>query len=174
MKIKNHEIISEINRGSLTTVYKAKHLNLDRLVLLKVLNQQWLNEKDLLARFKREAQISARLNHPNIVNVYDFEISADLVYISMEFVQGKPLDEYIKNNNPVSWTTIENIVLNILSALEYAHKNKVIHRDIKPGNILLDEKLNARLTDFGLAALSYRAGSKHGHSCIYGSGTYFG
>ena len=154
MNIPNHEILSEISRGALTTVYKARHLNLDRLVLLKVLNKQWLGEKDLLDRFRREARISARLQHKNIVNVYDFKVSDSLVYISLEYVEGQPLSEYIRANMPVSVSRAKSILLDILNALDYAHKNGVTHRDIKPANIMLDANLLARLTDFGLASFA--------------------
>jgi len=154
MKIPNHEILSEISRGALTTVYKARHLNLDRLVLLKVLNKQWLGERDLLNRFRREARISARLQHKNIVNVYDFKVSEELVYISLEYVEGQSLLDYIKANKPVSVSIAQSILKDILNALDYAHKNGVTHRDIKPANIMLDAKLQARLTDFGLAAFA--------------------
>ncbi|MCB9057713.1 MAG: serine/threonine protein kinase [Calditrichae bacterium] len=165
MKIKNHEILHEINRGALTTVYKARHLNLDRIVLLKVLNAQWLDQQDLLERFRREAQISGRLNHPGIVKVYDFEISSDIVYISMEYVDGQTASEYIKKNHPILIEEIVNIFKDLLQALDYAHKEGVIHRDIKPANILLDKSFNARLTDFGLASLINIPGvTEQGHS----------
>ncbi|KAA3657540.1 MAG: serine/threonine protein kinase, partial [Calditrichaeota bacterium] len=158
MQIKNHKILHEIYRGAMTTVYKAQHLNLERPVLLKVLNKQWLQEQDLLERFQREARISAKLQHPNIVNVYDFEISEDLVYLSLEFVEGQTLQETIRITHPMPFKRILNITRDIASALDYAHQNGVIHRDIKPSNILLDENGNARLTDFGLASLH---GSAH-------------
>jgi serine/threonine protein kinase len=152
MNIKNHEIIHEISRGAISTVYKARHLNLNRPVLLKVLNPQWLGEKDLLKRFKREAQISAHLQHPNIVNVYDFETSDDLVFISLEYIEGKTLSQFIREENPVPFEKAISIFNDLLNALHYAHKKGVLHRDIKPDNILIDKELNAQLTDFGLAA----------------------
>ncbi len=152
MNIKNHEIIHEISRGAITTVYKARHLNLNRTVILKVLNPQWLREQDLLKRFKREARISAHLQHPNIVNVYDFHIGSDLVYISLEYVEGGTLEQYIRENHPLSIEQITSVLRDTLRALDYAHGRGIIHRDIKPGNILLDDHFTARLTDFGLAS----------------------
>ena len=152
MNIKNHEIIHEISRGAITTVYKAQHLNLNRTVILKVLNPQWLREQDLLKRFKREARISAHLQHPNIVNVYDFHISPDLVYISLEYVEGGTLEQLIHEKQPLALPQIISIVRDTLKALDYAHGKGVIHRDIKPGNILIDSNFTARLTDFGLAS----------------------
>ncbi|KAA3613162.1 MAG: serine/threonine protein kinase [Calditrichaeota bacterium] len=154
MNIKNHEIIHEISRGAITTVYKAKHLNLDRIVLLKVLNQQWLKEEDLLKRFKQEAQISAHLQHPNIVNVYDFEISPELVFISLEFIDGQTLSDLIKDANTLPIDKITFILHDALKALQYAHKKGVIHRDLKPDNILIDQNLKASITDFGLASFN--------------------
>ena len=153
MKIKNHEILHEISRGALTTVYKARHLNLDRPVLLKVLNRQWLDQRDLLERFRREARIAGSLRHPGIVSVYDFEILPDLVYISMEYVDGQTAADYVKSQQPIPFEKIKKIFLDLLTALVYAHNKGVIHRDIKPSNILLDKTFNARLTDFGLASL---------------------
>ena len=153
MKIKNHEIHHEISRGALTTVYKARHLNLDRPVLLKVLNRQWLDQRDLLERFRREARIAGSLRHPGIVSVYDFEILPDLVYISMEYVDGQTAADYVKSQQPIPFEKIKKIFLDLLTALVYAHNKGVIHRDIKPSNILLDKTFNARLTDFGLASL---------------------
>ncbi|KAA3613370.1 MAG: serine/threonine protein kinase [Calditrichaeota bacterium] len=154
MKIKNHQILHEISRGSLTTVYKARHLNLDRFVLLKVLNSQWLQEADLLERFRREAQISAQINHPNIVRVYDFEVSTELVYISMEYVEGQTLQQFLEAEHPVSFDTGLQIFEDIVQALVYTHERGIIHRDIKPANIMIDQNSRARLTDFGLAHLS--------------------
>ncbi|HHM02443.1 MAG TPA: serine/threonine protein kinase [Caldithrix abyssi] len=152
MNIKNHEILHEISRGAITTVYKARHLSLNRIVILKVLNPQWLREQDLLKRFKREARISAHLNHPNIVNVYDFAIEPDMVYISLEFVDGVSLEEYIRRHHPLSPEQIVSILTDMARALNYAHGKGVIHRDIKPANILIDDNFTARLTDFGLAS----------------------
>ncbi len=153
MKIKNHQILHEISRGSLTTVYKAKHLNLDRFVLLKVLNSQWLCEADLLERFRREARISAKIDHPNIVRVYDFEVSSDLVYISLEYVEGQTLQHYLEQENPVTLEKAIAVFKDVLTALAYTHERGILHRDIKPANIMIDEREQARLTDFGLACL---------------------
>lgn len=152
MEIRNHEIIHEINRGPITTVYKARHLNLERFVLLKVLNPQWLLEKDLLERFRREAKICAQLQHPNIIKVYDFYIAPELVYISMEYIDAISLEEYIKKYHPIAPGKLIHFCKNIFSAINYAHQKGVIHRDIKPANILIDRNENVHITDFGLAS----------------------
>ncbi len=154
MKIKNHKIIREIHRGAITTVYQAHHTHLDRPVLLKVLNTQWLGENDLMERFHREARICARLRHPNIVTVYDFEVSDTLVYLSMEFVSGSPLNTYLRENGALTAEQARKLARDICHALAYAHEQGVIHRDIKPDNILLEPDGTARLTDFGLAAIN--------------------
>jgi len=165
MKIRNHEILEEISRGAITTVYKARHLNLDRDVVLKVLNKQWLGEHDLMERFRREARISAHLQHPNIVNVYDFDISDEQVFISLEFVNGYSLHSYLKNNYPLPFDKVLNFFCDILNALKYAHKKGVIHRDIKPSNIMIQNEQVARLTDFGLATLQENSVvTQHGQS----------
>ncbi len=154
MEIKGYKILREINRGPITTVYQARQITLDRSVLLKVLNIQWKNERDLIARFRREAKICARLHHPNIVTVFDFGTAAEQFYISMEFVEGQTLADVIRDFRPLPVTVVLYLVHEILKGLDYAHRNGVIHRDIKPTNIMISEDGTVKISDFGMATIA--------------------
>ena len=154
MVINGYEINSEIHRGPVTTVYDANHLALGRRVILKVLNTQWSEEKDLIDRFRREAKICARLDHPNIVKIFDFSASDDSIFISMEYIEGLTLEMFIQKNKIFDFSELINITSQILSGLSYAHNQGVTHRDIKPSNIMISEEGQVKITDFGLAAVS--------------------
>jgi len=154
MVIKGYEIRSEIHRGPVTTVYDATHHALGRRVLLKVLNKQWNNEKDLIDRFRREAKICARLDHPNIVKIFDFNSSDDTVYISMEFIEGSTLASLIQKEKAISFPEFVRITIQILKGLSFAHNRGITHRDIKPSNIMISSDGSVKITDFGLAVVS--------------------
>ncbi len=154
MAINGYDINSEIHRGPVTTVFDANHQALGRRVLLKVLNKQWLNERDLIDRFRREAKICARLDHPNIVKIFDFSSSEDSVYISMEYIEGSTLESLIQNKKNIGFPEILNITIQILNGLSFAHQQGIIHRDIKPSNILISHDGTVKITDFGLAVVS--------------------
>jgi len=152
--IEGYKILHEISRGPVTTVYLAEQTALERQVLLKVLNVQWKNEHDLIERFRREAKISARLHHPNIVSIYDFGISGDYFYISMEYINGLTLAQFIRRHHPVPAVVALFIMREILTGLEYAHKRGVVHRDIKPSNILIQDDGMIKIADFGMATIT--------------------
>ncbi len=154
MVIKGYTIIREINRGPITTVYQARQEALDRSALLKILNVQWKNERDLIARFRREAKICARLHHPNIVTVYDFGTGTEQFYISMEFVEGQSLADLIRDYAPLPIAVVVYLIYEILNGLDYAHRHGVIHRDIKPSNIMLSADGAVKISDFGMAMIS--------------------
>ena len=154
MEIKGYKILREISRGPVTTVYLAEQTALERQVLLKVLNVQWKEEHELIERFRREAKISARLRHPNIVNIYDFGISGDHFYISMEYITGVTLAQFIHRNHPLPPQIVLFVMREILSGLHYAHERGVIHRDIKPSNILIEEGGTVKIADFGMATIT--------------------
>ena len=153
MEIKGFKILEEIHRGPVTTVFKAKQISLDRNVLLKVLNIQWKSDLELVERFKREAKICAKLQHPNIVNIYDFGTCEDECYITMEFVHGQTLQELLRKKSPLPVPVILYIAKSILQGLDYAHRFGVIHRDIKPSNIMIENNGSIKITDFGLATI---------------------
>ncbi len=151
MKLEGYEILQEINRGPVATVYLARQVALDRPVFLKVLNKNINDEPDLLERFKREARICARLNHPNIVNIFDFGDAEGSFYLILEYVDGQPLDDLIKEWNPLPLPVVCYIFYEVARGLHYAHKNGVLHRDVKPANIMIGKDGCVKITDFGLA-----------------------
>ena len=148
-----YEILEEVGLGGMATVYKAKDHVLNRLVAVKVLKDEFTTDTEFIKRFNTEAQAAASLSHPNIVSIYDVghEDENNLYYIVMELVQGKTLKEIINSEGILSWKWAVNIAMQIASALELAHKNGIVHRDIKPHNIIITEDGIAKVTDFGIA-----------------------
>ena len=135
----------------MATVYKAKCHVLNRFVAIKILKDEFTTDSDFIRRFNTEAQAAASLTHPNIVSIYDVGNEDNLYYIVMELIQGKTLKEIINEDGKLSWKWSVNIAIQIASALEVAHKNNIIHRDIKPHNIIITEDGIAKVTDFGIA-----------------------
>ena len=146
-----YEIIKNIGNGGMATVYKAKCHVLNRMVAVKVLRDEFTTDEEFIKRFNSEAQAVASLTHPNIVSVYDVGNEGDIYYIVMELIQGKTLKEIIVEEGLLSWKWSVNVAMQIASALETAHKNNIVHRDIKPHNILITENGTAKVTDFGIA-----------------------
>lgn len=148
-----YEVLEEVGLGGMATVFKAKDHVLNRLVAVKVLKDEFTTDNEFIKRFNTEAQAAASLSHPNIVSIYDVghEEENNLYYIVMELVQGKTLKEIINAEGVLSWKWSLNIAMQIASALELAHKNGIIHRDIKPHNIIITEDGIAKVTDFGIA-----------------------
>lgn len=146
-----YEIIEKVGNGGMATVYKAKCHVLNRYVAVKILKEEFTTDEEFIKRFNTEAQAAASLTHPNIVSVYDVGSEGDLHYIVMELVKGKTLKEIINEDGALSWKWSVNVAIQIASALETAHKNNIIHRDIKPHNIIITEDGIAKVTDFGIA-----------------------
>ena len=146
-----YEILEKIGNGGMATVYKAKCHVLNRYVAIKILKDEFTTDSDFIKRFNTEAQSAASLTHPNIVQIYDVCNEDNLYYIVMELIQGKTLKEIIAEDGILSWKWSINIAIQIASALETAHKNNIIHRDIKPHNIIITEDGIAKVTDFGIA-----------------------
>jgi len=146
-----------LGRGGMAEVYKAYQENLDRYVAIKVMHSFLADEEGFLARFKREAKAMASLNQNNIVSVYDFEVEEGMYYIVMEFVSGGTLKQRLellsKSGDRMPLSESVQLVMEVAGALSYAHKRGMVHRDIKPGNIMLDEGGHAILTDFGIAKI---------------------
>ena len=132
-------------------VYRAEDKVLKREVAVKVLKDEFTTDDEFIKRFEIEAQSAARLTHPNIVSVYDVGQEYNIYYIVMELIQGKTLKQIIEEDGHLSWKWAVNIAIQIASALEMAHKNNIIHRDIKPHNIIITEDGIAKVTDFGIA-----------------------
>ena len=147
-----YEIIEKIGNGGMATVYKATDKVLKRNVAVKILRDEFTTDDEFIKRFEVEAQSAARLTHPNIVSIYDVGVDGNLYYIVMELIQGKTLKEIIiKEKGPLPWKWSINVSIQIASALEMAHRNNIIHRDIKPHNIIITEDGVAKVTDFGIA-----------------------
>ena len=146
-----YEILEKIGNGGMATVYKAKCHVLNRFVAVKVLKEEFTTDEEFIRRFNIEAQSAAGLTHPNIVSVYDVGHEDNIYYIVMELIQGKTLKQIISESGILPWKWSVNIAIQIASALEAAHKNNIVHRDIKPHNIIITEDGVAKVTDFGIA-----------------------
>ena len=147
-----YEIINKIGNGGMAMVYKAKDHVLNRFVAVKILRDEFTTDMEFIKRFEIEAQSAASITHPNIVSVYDVGNEGSLYYIVMELIRGKTLKEIIiEEQGPLPWKWSINIAIQIASALEVAHKNNIVHRDIKPHNIIITEDGVAKVTDFGIA-----------------------
>ena len=151
MLANRYEILEIIGKGGMATVYKANDHVLNRFVAVKVLNEEFITDIEFIRRFKSEAQTAAGLTHPNIVSIFDVGNEGDVYYIVMELIQGKTLKEIIVEDGKLSWKWSLNIAIQIAAALETAHKHNLIHRDIKPHNIIITEDGMAKVTDFGIA-----------------------
>lgn len=153
-----YEIIEKVGIGGMAIVYKAKDIYLKRIVAVKVLKEQYLDDKEFIKKFVIEAQSVANLNNQNIVKIYDvgqhIEDGKIFNYIVMEYINGKTLNELIKDKGRLNSTAVVSISKQIANALECAHKHHIIHRDIKPHNIIIDENLNVKVTDFGIARIA--------------------
>lgn len=147
-----YEIIEKVGNGGMSTVYKAVDKVLKRNVAVKILRDEFTTDEEFIKRFEVEAQSAARLTHSNIVSIFDVGVEGNLHYIVMELIQGKTLKEIIiKERGPLPWKWSVNVAIQIASALEVAHKNNIVHRDIKPHNIIITEDGIAKVTDFGIA-----------------------
>ncbi|MBO4816324.1 MAG: Stk1 family PASTA domain-containing Ser/Thr kinase [Clostridia bacterium] len=135
----------------MATVYKTKDLILNRYVAVKILRDEFTTDEEFIKRFNIEAQAAASLTHPNIVSVYDVGNEDNLYYIVMELVKGKTLKEIIVEDGALGWKWSVKVAMQIASALEMAHRNNIVHRDIKPHNIIITEDGVAKVTDFGIA-----------------------
>lgn len=146
-----YEILEKIGIGGMATVYKAKCHVLNRYVAVKILRDEFTTDAEFVRRFNTEAQAAASLTHPNIVSIYDVGNEGNIYYIVMELIQGKTLKEIITEDGALPWKWSVNVAIQIASALEIAHRNNIIHRDIKPHNIIITEDGVAKVTDFGIA-----------------------
>ncbi len=164
------EIIETLKKDTHTSVYLANHIYLGKKIILKTLKIDEHIEKTLLERFKREAQILAKLDHPNLIKVFDFGNFEDYFYISFEYFQSKNLRDIIRNNN-LPKEDKRNLLVQLLEALHVAHQINIIHRDIKPANILVNSKMQLKIVDFGLAFVQNDNNLTH-KSTIVGTPSY--
>lgn len=146
-----YRIVEKIASGGMADVYLGDDLKLEIKIAIKILHESYANSKNFVNRFKSEAQILAKLNNPNIIKVYDWGEFEGLYFIAMEYIQGKSLKEIIEKKGALNPETIVNYSMQICNALEIAHSNNLIHRDIKPQNILIDAEDKVKVADFGIA-----------------------
>jgi serine/threonine protein kinase/WD40 repeat protein len=167
-----YRIIDQIGRGGMATVYKAYHATMDRNVAIKIIPQHFATNSDFIARFDREAKVVAKLQHPHILPVFDYGQEGDIYYIVMPYVPSGDLKKYIKSKagkQPLE--DAARIFTQLSGALDYAHQRGILHRDIKPDNVLFDESSNPLLSDFGLTKIAESASNLTG-SAVIGTPSY--
>lgn len=167
-----YEIIEEIGNGGMAVVYKARCRLLNRYVAIKALRDEYKVDKEFVKRFNRESQAAASLSNPHIVSVYDVGNDDGIYYIVMELVEGVTLKDYIKKNGMLPWRLALKFSLQICSALDHAHKNGIIHRDIKPQNIIITRDGTIKVADFGIARISNSSETRKIDEGIMGSVHY--
>ncbi len=150
----NYEILDKIGQGGMGMVYQARHRRMKRIVALKTLPPAVTQDEAVVARFHREVEAAARLNHANIVTAFDADEAKGVHFLVMEYVDGMDLSRLVKTHGPLSPADAVNYILQAANGLQYAHTQRVIHRDIKPANLLLDRKGTVKILDMGLARMA--------------------
>jgi serine/threonine protein kinase len=156
-RLGQYEILEEIGRGGMAVVYKAYQPSLQRYVAIKVLLLHLSEDKDLVERFEREALAASRLEHPNIIRIYDIGQEGDVHYLVMSYVAGPSVAQNLKEGGALDLHTALSIVREVAAALDFAHRQGVVHRDVKPSNILLTLEGHAILSDFGIARAAFES-----------------
>lgn len=154
----DYEILAEIGRGGMATVFLANDISLDRKVAIKVMSPALIDGESAIERFKREAKTAAALSHPHIIPIHTVRQSGELLYFVMKYVAGRPLDDVIRTKGGLPIPMVVQILVEVASALAYAHRKGVVHRDVKPANVLLDDDGWAIVTDFGIAKVVEKDG----------------
>ena len=149
--IGRYQIVEELGRGGMGIVYKGHDPILERPVAIKILSQELVQNSEAKDRFIREAQASARLNHPNITGIYDINEHEGIYYIVFEFISGRSMDKILKEHGSFSYVDAIKLFIPAAQALEYAHEHGIVHRDVKPANIMVTEEQNVKVSDFGIA-----------------------
>ena len=168
-----YEIVRPLARGGMAEVYLARDQLLDRPVALKVLFPELSIDRSFVERFRREAQAAANLSHPNIVSVYDYGEEDGSSFIVMEYVNGQTLTQVIRKNGRLSAEDAAAIGADVAAALAFAHRNGVVHRDVKPGNVLIDANGHVKVTDFGIARAGNAQENLTQTGAVMGTATYF-
>ena len=156
-----YEILNQLGGGGMAIVYKGRDTRLNRFVTVKILRPEFTSDENFIKRFSREARAVARLSHPNIVNIHDVGQEEDIHYLVMEYVDGEDLKSVIKDQGALAIGRAVEIAQQVCAALGHAHENDIVHRDVKPHNILITRDGRAKLTDFGIAAETTAATFTH-------------
>lgn len=168
-----YELFERVGEGGMSVVYKAKDKLLNRFVAIKILKPEFINDHKFIDSFRRESQAAASLSHPNIVNIYDVGREGNIHYIVMELIEGRTLSDYIREQGAMSYPKVIALSKQIAAALAFAHKNHIIHRDVKPHNVMLTPNGTAKITDFGIAKAVNAATIVDNTDGIIGSVHYF-
>ncbi|HEX7961336.1 MAG TPA: serine/threonine-protein kinase, partial [Terriglobales bacterium] len=161
-KIGKYDVIDVLGEGGMGIVYRAVDNRIGRLVAIKMMTGGYADNPDLLKRFYREAQSAGSLQHPNIVIIYDLGEEAGNPYMVMEYMPGEPLDKIIDIRRPMSIVDRLGIIIQVSSALNYAHQHGIVHRDIKPGNVMVMPDGSVKILDFGIARVQDKSMTKTG------------
>ena len=148
-----YKLIDVLGTGGMSLVYRAKQLNIEREVAIKILAPALSSREGFVERFKEEAGRYAKLEHPHIVPIYDYDQHEKYLYLVLRLIPGGSATDIINRDEPLALPKIARIVEQVADALQYAHRQDILHRDIKPGNILLDKDGNAYVMDFGIAKI---------------------
>ncbi|MBQ2860588.1 MAG: serine/threonine protein kinase, partial [Peptococcaceae bacterium] len=167
-----YELIQKIGTGGMAVVYQAYDTALDRQVAVKLLRDEYIDNPDFIRQFQREAKAVAKLSHQNIVNIYDFGKSDGLMYLVMEYVNGCTLKELIAKQGPLPIQQILDYSIQLCYGLAQAHSHNIVHKDIKPHNIMIEHTHIAKITDFGIAQAINHLTMTHSNG-VLGSAHYF-
>lgn len=168
-----YELLERVGEGGMSVVYKAKDRLLNRFVAVKILKPEFISDQKFIDSFRRESQNAASMSHPNIVNIYDVGREGNIHYIVMELIEGRALSDYIKDQGPMAYPKVIALSKQIAAALAFAHKNHIIHRDVKPHNVMITPNGTAKITDFGIAKAVNAATIVDNTDGIVGSVHYF-
>ncbi len=172
MLANRYELIRKIGSGGMAVVYQAYDTSLDRQVAIKLLREEYADDPDFIRRFQKEAKAVARLSHQNIVNIYDFGESDGVTYLVMEYVEGSTLKEIIAQHGPLPISQVIDYSIQICYGMAQAHNQQIVHKDIKPHNIMIDRNHVVKVTDFGIAQAMNNLTMTHNKG-ILGSAHYF-
>ena len=155
-----YKVLEQIGSGGMAVVYRGEHIYLKKPVAIKVMLPSFSEKPELVQRFLQEAEMASKLDHPNIVKIFDFGDEDGLLYLVMQFIDGDTLERILRHRGKLSLREAINITLQVLSALQYAHEKGLVHRDIKPGNVMINKEGRAYLLDFGIAVFGGMGGGE--------------